>query len=63
MFSVHRNEFDLSAKEFCDGLALYYDKPLLCISPTCNGYGTPFTVTHALDCCLGGLVGRKPNEV
>ena len=31
--------------------------------PTCDGCGTPFTVTRAMDCCIGGLVGRRHNEV
>ena len=50
-------------QEFHDGLALRYNKPLLCMSPTCDGCDAPFTVTNALDCRIGGLVGRRHNEV
>ena len=60
---MHRDQFDLSAQEFYDGLALQYNKPPLCMPPTCDGCGAPFTVTHALDCHVGGLVGRIHNEV
>ena len=60
---LHRDQFDLSAQEFRDGPALRYNKPLLCMPPTCDGCGAPFTVTHALDCRVGGLVGRRHNEV
>ena len=31
--------------------------------PTCDDCGIPFTVTHVLDCRIGGLVGRRHNEV
>ena len=31
--------------------------------PTCDGCGAPFTITHALDCHVGGLVARRRNEV
>ena len=31
--------------------------------PTCDGCGTPFTVIHAMDCHVGGLVGRRHDEV
>ena len=60
---VHRDQFDLSAQEFRDGLTLRYNKPPLCILPTCDGCGTSFTVIHAMDCHVGGLVGRRHNEV
>ena len=60
---VHRDQFDLSEQEFRDGLTLRYNRPLLCMLPTCDGCGAPFTVTHALDSRIGGLVGRRHNEV
>jgi len=31
--------------------------------PTCDGCGAPFTVTRALDCRIGDLVGRRDNEI
>lgn len=60
---IERDQFDLSAQEFRDGLALRYRKPLLGLPHTCDGCGAPFTVTHALDCRVGGLVCRRHNEV
>ena len=29
----------------------------------CDGCGAPFSIEHALDCCFGGLVTRRYNEV
>ena len=60
---IEKDQFDLSAQEFRDGLALRYRKPLLCLPSNCDGCGASFTVTHALDCRVGGLVGRRHNEV
>jgi len=51
-----------SAQEFRDGLALRYEKPLLCLPPCCDGCGAPFSIL-VLDCQIGGLVGRTHNEV
>jgi len=60
---LERSQFDLSAQEFRDGLALRYKKPLLCLPPCCDGCGATFSIEHALDCRIGGLVGRRHNEV
>ena len=60
---IVKDNFDLSANEFRDGLALRYGKPLLQIPPVCDGCGSAFTVTHALDCRKGGLVTQRHNEV
>ena len=57
------SQFDLSAQEFRDGLALRYRKPLLSFPTVCDGCGAPFSIEHALDCCFGGLVTRRHNEV
>jgi len=38
-------------------------KPLLCLLPCCDGCGVPFSIEHALECQIGGLVGRRHNEV
>ena len=57
------SQFDLSAQEFGDGLALRYKKPLLSVPSVCNGCGAPFSIEHALDCRFGGLVNRRQNEV
>ena len=53
----------LACQEFSDALALRYRKPLLGLPPYCDGCGSPFSVDHALDCWVGGLVGRRHNEV
>ena len=58
-----RSQFDLSAQEFRDGLALRYKKPLLSLPSVCDGCGGQFSIGHALDCRFGGLVGRRHNEV
>ena len=58
-----RSQFDLSAQEFRDGLALHYRKPLLSLSSVCDGCGAPLSIEHALDCRFGGLVTRRHNEV
>jgi len=42
---LERSQFDLSAQEFRDGLALHYRKPLLCLSAACDGCGAPFYST------------------
>ena len=58
-----RSQFDLSAQEFRDGLALHYKKPLLPLPFVCDGCGAPFSIDHALDCHFGGLVTRRHNDV
>ena len=57
-----RCQFDLSAQEFRDGLALRYRKPLLSLPSVCDGCGAPFSVEHSLDCRFGGLVTCRHNE-
>ena len=49
-----RSQFDLSAQEFRDGLALRYKKPLLSLPSVCDGCGAPFSIEHAVDCRFGG---------
>ena len=36
---------------------------MLHLPAVCDGCGAPFSIEHALDCCYGGLVGRRHNEV
>jgi len=43
--------------------ALQYRKPLLNLPPYCDGCGAVFSVEHALDCHVGGLVTQCHNEV
>ena len=57
MVPINSHHFDLSLQEFRDALALLYKKTLLDLLPLCDGCGAPFTVEHALDCRVGGLVG------
>ena len=57
-----RSEFDLSAQEFWDGLALCYKKALLSLPSLCDGCGASFSIKHALDCFSGSLVTRMLNE-
>ena len=55
-----RNQFDLSAQEYRDGLALRHKKPLLSLPSVCDGCGAPFLVlSMPLTVALGAwsLVG------
>lgn len=54
--------FDLSAQKFRDALCLHYRHPLSLMPASCHGYGD-FSLTHALDCCKGGLVTQRHNEI
>ena len=36
---------------------------MLSLPSVCDGYGAPFSIKHALDCCFEGLVTRRHNEV
>ena len=56
-------QFDLSACEFRDDLALRYKKPLSQMPKSCDGCGDTFSMEHALDYRFGGLVGYHHNEV
>ena len=56
---LESHQFDLACQEFHDALALRYRKPLLGLPPYCDGCGAPFSVNHALDCWVGGLVTMR----
>ena len=58
---ITRHQFDLSAAEFHDSLALRCHRPLF--PANCDGCGDVFNLTHALDCRKGGLVTQRHNEV
>ena len=58
-----RSQYDLSAKEFRDGLALHFKKPLLYLPSVCDGYGAPLSIEHTFDCHYGGLVTHMHTEV
>jgi hypothetical protein len=55
--------FDMLPMEFRDALAIRYRKPAFNLPSTCDGYGEPFNIDHALCCRRGGLIIRRHNEV
>ena len=55
-----KNDSVLSAREFRDGLALRYNKPLLALPGVCDGYGKSFSLNHGLNCPNGGNIIRRP---
>ena len=58
------HHFDLSVQQFHDALCLRYHRPLSLIPASCDRCGGDFSLTHhALDCCKGGLVRQRHNEV
>eukprot|EP01025_Chloroclados_australasicus_P069986 TRINITY_DN9994_c0_g2_i4.p3 TRINITY_DN9994_c0_g2~~TRINITY_DN9994_c0_g2_i4.p3 ORF type:complete len:267 (-),score=14.02 TRINITY_DN9994_c0_g2_i4:178-978(-) len=60
---IKRDNFDLSAYQFRDALALRYGKQPCNLPSECDGCGQPFDVQHGLDCRTGGLVIQRHNEV
>ena len=59
---ISTNNFDLSAKEFCDVLAIQYWKPLLSVPPWCDGCGSLSRFDHFLVCKKGSLIVQQHNE-
>ena len=57
------HQFDLSAQQFLDALSLRYHRSLSMMSSSCDGCGSAFSLSHALDCLKGGLVTQHHNEV
>ena len=53
---VARYNFDLAPQEFRDALAIRYRKPFSRVPECCDGCGSVFNLSHALDCRKGGLV-------
>ena len=58
-----KNDSVLSPREFRDGLAIRYQKPLLQMPGTCDGCGALFSLEHGLNCANGGNLIRRHNEV
>ena len=58
-----KNDSVLSPREFRDGLAMRYQKPLLQMPGTCDGCGALFSLEHGLNCANGGNLIRRHNEV
>ena len=48
--------YDLSATQFRDQLALRYHCQPLALPTTCDGCGAPFSLQHGLDCAKGVLI-------
>ena len=63
LLPVARFQFDLSPQEFRDGLAIRCHRPLLIVPDVCDGCGSAFELSHALDCRKGGLVIQRHSEV
>ena len=58
-----RSQFDLSAQEFWDALAIRYKKPLRNVPDLCDSCRSQFSLSHALSCKKGGLVIQRHNEI
>ena len=53
----------ISAQHFRDALSLQYHRPLSIMPSSCDGCGSAFNLSHALDCRKGGLVTQRHNKV
>ena len=60
---LEKDNFDLTAQEFRDALAVRYRKPLLNIPPFCDGCGSASSLDHFLICKKGGLITQRHNEI
>ena len=60
---IEKDNFDLTAQEFRDALAIRYKKPLLNIPPSCDGCGSPSSLDHFLVCRKGGLIIQRHNKI
>ena len=60
---VESSNFDLSAQEFHDALAIKYHQPLLNLPPKFDGCGATSNLDHFLICRKGGLVVQHHNEI
>ena len=53
---------DLGEQEWRDALFLWYGLDPLDLTTYCDGCNAKFTIYHALDCKMGGLVTARHNE-
>ena len=60
---MEKDNFDFTAQEFRDALAIRYKKPLLSVPPFCDGCGSPSSLDHFLICRKGGLIIQRHNEI
>ena len=58
-----KNDSVLSPREFRDGLAMRYQKPLLQMPSSCDGCGAKFSLEHGLNCANGVNLIERHNEV
>ena len=58
-----KNNAALSPREFRDGVAMRYHKPLVQMPSVCDGCGAEFSVDHGLNCPKGGNVIECHNEI
>jgi hypothetical protein len=60
---VAKHQFDMSALEFRDALALRYRRALKSIPALCDGCGDRFSLEHSLSWKKGGLIIQRHNEI
>ena len=54
---IREQQLNLNKEQFSDALALRYNLPLKGLPSTCV-CGSPFSISHALDCKKGGFVAQ-----
>ena len=57
------HQFDLSPQQFYDALSLQYHRPLEMMLSLCDGCGSYFSISHALDSRKCGPVSQHHNKV
>ena len=62
MFYIWKNSFDLSKEEFCDAIALQYNRSISNL-PSKYPYGNNFDVNHAMNSKKGGSISMRHNSI
>ena len=57
------NGTEWCAQEWCDSLFMQYGIDPPDLPKYCDGYNTKFTICHALNCKMGGLVMARHNKL